>query len=209
MAGIRDLNIKDVDYTIFDFETTGLSYNDGDRVVEIACIRYNHTRGILREFTTLIHPGRRIPYEAQCVHGITDEAVRKAPKFRDVSSSIIEIVENSVLVAHNAGFDIRFLQGELNRLGINFTTPYICTMSFPGLIGGATRQSLLNACEARGIDLTNAHRAYADTMATTRLFRCQLDDALAQGKMTFDDLVKTKKKYTFMSSWGFEMYGGL
>ena len=103
-------------FTVFDVETTGMSPVN-DRIVEIAALRIDKD-GSEKRFSTLVNPGRRIPYAASRVHHITDAMVCTAPYFDSVGAAFLEFIEGSTLVAHNAGFDLRFLQNSLARYGM-------------------------------------------------------------------------------------------
>jgi DNA polymerase III epsilon subunit family exonuclease len=103
-------------FTVFDVETTGMSpvY---ERIVEIAALRIDKD-GSEKRFSTLVNPGKRIPYAASRVHHITDAMVCTAPSFHTVGEAFLEFIEGSTLVAHNAAFDLRFLQESLARCGL-------------------------------------------------------------------------------------------
>ena len=103
-------------FTVFDLETTGMSPVN-DRIVEIAALRVDLT-GEFSEYHTLLNPGRKIPPGASRVHHITDEMVADAPRFQHIGHDFLEFARNSTLVAHNARFDLSFLQESLARCGL-------------------------------------------------------------------------------------------
>ena len=103
-------------FTVFDVETTGMS-PVGDRIVELAALRVD-TDGSEREFHTLINPGRPIPPGVISVHHITDDMVIDAPHFSTVGKMFLDFAAGSTLVAHNARFDLGFLQESLARCGL-------------------------------------------------------------------------------------------
>ena len=103
-------------FTVFDLETTGMSPVN-DRIVEIAAMRVELT-GEYSEFHTLINPGRLIPHAASRVHHITDDMVADSPRFQHIGHDFLEFARNSTLVAHNARFDLSFLQESLARTGL-------------------------------------------------------------------------------------------
>ena len=101
-------------FTVFDVETTGMSPTN-DRIVEIAAVRID-PGGKLERFQTLVHPGRRIPPAATSVHHISDDMVQDAPNFKEAILGFLQLAEESTLVAHNALFDLGFLQeGQAER----------------------------------------------------------------------------------------------
>jgi DNA polymerase-3 subunit epsilon len=110
-----------------DVETTGFSPLRGDRIIEIAAVAFNGD-GITKEFQSLINAGKRIPFHARQVHGITDEMLIGAPAPAEVFEQFQSFVEASVLVAHNAAFDVGFLRHEFARLGMGFDKRYQCTL---------------------------------------------------------------------------------
>ncbi|MBF0125745.1 MAG: DNA polymerase III subunit epsilon [Magnetococcales bacterium] len=98
-----------------DTETTGLSPNQGDRIVEIGCVELIHMRkGQSRQW--YINPERKIPLEATRIHGITDEQVAQAPIFAAIAQEFLEFIREDALVIHNASFDLGFLNAELTRI---------------------------------------------------------------------------------------------
>lgn len=105
----------------FDTETTGLSRKN-DRVVEIGAVEIVDRKLTGRYFHAYLNPQRSMPEEAFKVHGLSDEFLRNKPLFSEVARSFIEAVRGSILVAHNASFDIGFINAELARL----TTKDVC-----------------------------------------------------------------------------------
>lgn len=111
----RHTFVSNVTFVVFDTETTGFS-PARDRIVEIAAVRFRNGK-VLGEKKWLINPGRSIPGWATRVHGISTEMVRDEPAFKDVYAEFVDFIGDSVLIAHNARFDIRFLSQEVRRAG--------------------------------------------------------------------------------------------
>ncbi len=101
---------------ILDTETTGLDPNDGHRVIEIGCIEMVNRRLTDRTFHVYINPERAIDQEAIEVHGITNEFLADKPNFAGIADEFIEFVRGAELIAHNAAFDVNFLESELKRI---------------------------------------------------------------------------------------------
>ena len=101
---------------ILDTETTGLDPNDGHRVIEIGCIEMVNRRLTDRTFHVYINPEREIDQEAIAVHGITSEFLTDKPNFSGIADEFIEFVRDAELIAHNAPFDVSFLEAELERI---------------------------------------------------------------------------------------------
>lgn len=116
----------------FDLETTGLSQPDGHRIVEIAAIVYDlETKNMVGKFVQRVNPQRPIDPAAQAVHGITFESVAHEPTWEEVAPKLKKILHKAeVIIAHNGkGFDMPFVNGEFNRIGIgSVNAPLVDTM---------------------------------------------------------------------------------
>jgi len=110
-AASRPLN--DVTFVAFDVETTGFN-RDFDRIIEIGGVKFKGGK-VVESRTWLINPGSKIPKQAQMVHGITDAMVADAQEFQLVFAEFSKFVGDAVLLAHNAGFDVRFMRAEIER----------------------------------------------------------------------------------------------
>ena len=161
-------------YSILDIETTGGKYNE-EGITEIAIHKYDG-ESVVDQFISLINPERKIqPYVANLT-GITETMVRTAPKFHEVAKRIVEITENSVLVAHNAQFDYRILRTEFKRLGFEFERKTVCTIDLAKtLMPEADSYNLGKLSKALGLPISNRHRANGDALATLRLFKILLN----------------------------------
>ncbi len=102
---------------VFDTETTGLDPKDGHRLVEFAGIELHERVATGRVIHFHVNPGRPMPPEAEAVHGLTDEFLADKPPFRSMAPQLLDFLGDAVLVAHNAGFDMRFLNHELEAAG--------------------------------------------------------------------------------------------
>ncbi len=102
---------------VLDTETTGFDPKTGDRLIEVGCIEIEDLLPTGRTYHTLVHPERLIPPDAIRVHGITDEKVRDAPKFRDVVKDLMEFIGDAPVIAHNAAFDRSFIDHECGLCG--------------------------------------------------------------------------------------------
>jgi DNA polymerase-3 subunit epsilon len=120
-----------------DTETTGLSPESGDRIIEIGCVEMLNRRLSGRNLHFYFNPERRNHEEAVKVHGLTDEFLADKPLFASIADELIEFVDGAEIIIHNAGFDVGFLNEELRRLG---------RPKFPGMVARIT-DSLLMARE--------------------------------------------------------------
>ncbi len=156
-------------FAVLDFETTGLFSAGHDRVVEIAVVHVSPSGQLEGEWETLVNPGRDLG--KQSIHRIKSADILDAPTFEQVAPQLVELLSGRVLVAHNASFDSGFLDGEFHRMGYSPGVPLaaLCTMRLAAdIIPGAGRP-LADCCSHFDIDLTGAHRAGADALATAHL----------------------------------------
>jgi DNA polymerase-3 subunit epsilon len=156
---------------IIDVETTGLFPFRHDRVVEMAAVVIDGEGRIVREFASLVNPGRDIGPSS--IHGLTAEDVLHAPQFGDIAGLLVETLEGTIAIAgHNVRFDHQFIESEFSRIGSPLPQCFtICTMQ---IAGGGT---LTECCRDYGIPLAgDAHHALADARATARLLSILLPD---------------------------------
>ncbi len=120
-----------------DTETTGLSPDSGDRIIEIGCVEMHNRRLTGRDLHFYLNPERRSHEDAIRIHGLTDDFLADKPLFASVVDEILEFVEGAEIIIHNAGFDVGFLNEELRRVG---------RPKFPGFVARIT-DSLVMARE--------------------------------------------------------------
>lgn len=101
---------------VFDTETTGLDPADGHKLVEIGCVELENSVRTGKVYHQYIHPERDMPYEAYNVHGISEAFLADKPKFHEIANDLMEFIGDSKLIAHNAGFDVNFLNYELQAI---------------------------------------------------------------------------------------------
>jgi len=99
-----------------DIETTGLSFSDGHKIVEIACIETNELIPTKRVFHKLINPERKVPEEAYKIHGFSSEFLKSKPKFSEIADDLIAFIKDYDLIIHNAPFDLPFINNELKLI---------------------------------------------------------------------------------------------
>lgn len=157
-------------FVVFDLETTGTK--SFCRVIEIGAYRVEN-RKIVDEFQTLVNPEILIPKFITKLTNITDKMVGDAPKFAEIISDFMEFIGDSVLVAHNASFDMRFLNYEISRIYSNrrLANFYLCTVSLSQTLLPLIDNHRLNTvANYYSIDLNNHHRAGSDALATAKIF---------------------------------------
>ncbi|MFZ1814862.1 MAG: DNA polymerase III subunit epsilon [Rhizobiaceae bacterium] len=155
---------------IFDTETTGLRPEDGERVIEIGAVELIDRFPTGKTFHVYINPeGRAVHPEALRIHGITDEFLRDKPTFSVIVADFIEFVGDGMLVAHNAGFDMGFINAELARLGQSAIPPsrIIDTLMLARKRHPMGPNSLDALCQRYGIN--NSHRTYHGALLDSEL----------------------------------------
>ena len=158
----------DQDYVVVDIETTG-GWTGGDRITEIGAVRIRNHQ-VVAEWHSLINPQRSIPAKIVALTGITNEMVRNAPLFADVSDSFMQFMGDGVFVAHNVNFDFGFIAAEYGRLERRFRFPKLCTCAgmrrhYPG----HKSYGLGKLSRAYNIELKDHHRALSDARAAAHL----------------------------------------
>lgn len=197
-AAVADTRLEDLTYVVFDTETTGLS-PDSDEIVQIAAVRVVNGRRVLGEsFDTLVDPGRAIPPQSTDVHGITDSMVRGAPAIADAGARFHRFARGTVLVAHNAPFDIAFLRRHEGAIGAAFDHPVLDTVLLSAVLFGQLEEHSLDALTVRlGITIPDEarHTAIGDAIATADAFVKLIPMLRARGLTTFGDVLTEVRRH--------------
>ena len=169
--GHEERVLADTEFVVFDLETTGAKAPPC-RITEIGAYRVKNGE-VLDKFETLVNPEMPIPEFITRLTRIDDEMVKHAPKFADVASDFLNFIGDSILVAHNSGFDMRFLNFEIAKVFPDYrvANPCLCTVQLSRrLVPETVNHKLKTMAEHYSIDLTNHHRASADAFATAHIF---------------------------------------
>lgn len=160
-------------FAVFDLETTNGARND-QRIIEVGICQVEDGR-ILSEWQSLVNPGRPIPYWVRQLTGINDNTVQRAPRLEEVLPSLLGLIQDSILVAHHARFDVACLNTEISRLwGMRLANPYLCTVELARrFLPGCENYRLETLSRQFGLTHTRPHRAHSDARATAELL-CQL-----------------------------------
>ncbi|MCB0880224.1 MAG: 3'-5' exonuclease [Thermoleophilia bacterium] len=160
-------------YAILDLETTGLDERAGDRVIELAVLLVDEHLDELDRLESLV--AIDTPVAASHVHGITDIDLVGAPTFADLAWRVGELLEGAVVVGHYPRFDLRFLDAELQRIGMGLpTTSVIDTRDTSRAAGIVGRLRMVDCCRELGVRNDNPHTAMGDVLTTRALLgACQ------------------------------------
>jgi len=183
---------------VLDTETTGLSWEKGNRVVEIGCVELIERRPSGRRFQRYLNPGREFEPGAQEVTGLTLEFLADKPRFEDVVGEFLDFIRDAELVIHNATFDIGFLDNELLLAGTQFgrmrdharvlDTLALARERFPG-----QRNSLDALCKRFGVD--NSHRELHGALLDSQLLvEVYLALTAGQGDLAFTLPVDARRR---------------
>ena len=156
-------------YVVFDIETTGFSAVT-DRIIEIGAVKVEDGK-ITDKFSTFVNPKRPIPFRITELTGITDEMVIGSPDIETILPRFIEFIGDAVLVAHNASFDVGFIEQNCKRQKIETDFTYVDTVALARvLLPALNRFKLDTVAKALNISLENHHRAVDDAGCTAEIF---------------------------------------
>jgi len=159
---------------VFDTETTGLSPNDGHRLVEIGCVEIVNRCETGRSFHAYINPERSMPSEAEAVHGLSSIFLSDKPRFHEIVDELIEFVGDAPLIAHNAGFDFTFLNWELENCGRDpiCLSRMVDTLAMARTRHPGAKHSLDALCTRYGVDRSQRikHGALLDAELLTQVY---------------------------------------
>lgn len=166
-------DLSDLDYVVFDTETTGMRLSDGDKIISISGVRIRRGRIQNAEtFHSLVNPGRSIPAESIQFHHIEDHMVADAPDISQVYPQFVEFVGDSILVAHNAAFDKKCLEIAAAETGLPLVdNPILDTLFLSyGIHEGTEGHSLDAMAERMGVTIEGRHTSMGDARATAQIF---------------------------------------
>lgn len=181
------LELKTATFVVFDIETTGLSVTQ-NKIIEIAAVKMQEGKEIDR-YATFVNPHERIPYNIQQLTNINDEMVKDAPDVEPVMREFVEFVGDGVLVAHNARFDIGFIQATLKQMGLpELQNPVLDTLELARMLFPTMKNHRLNTLSDKyKVALESHHRAIDDTLALGGVLNGLLNDAAQLKGMTMLD----------------------
>jgi len=169
---LDDRLLTDLTYTVFDTETTGLQPSQGDEIIQFGAVRIVNGRMLRSEsFEQLVDPRRKMRAESIAIHGLSQAMVDGQPTIDRILPEFHRFCEDTVLVAHNASFDMRFLQLKEEATGIRFTQPVLDTLLLSAVIHANQESHKLELIAERlGIAIIGRHTALGDAIVTGEVF---------------------------------------
>ena len=177
----------DTTYCVLDLETTGFSAKT-EKITEVGIMKYKDGE-VIDEFSCFVNPEKHIPERVTEVTNITDDMVKDAETIDKVFPKILDFIKDSVLVAHNASFDMGFLKQNAKVLGYEFDYTYLDTLSLAkDLFPDYKKYKLGKIAENLGIKVEVAHRALDDVDTTVKVFKVMIDMLKKRGAKKVDDI---------------------
>jgi len=169
---LDDRLLSELSYTVFDTETTGLNPSQGDEIIQIGAARVVNNKLLKQEcFEQLVDPRRSIPAATIPIHGISPEMVQGQPTIDQVLPAFHAFAQDTVLVAHNAAFDMRFLQLKEQQTGMVFDHPVLDTLLLSAVLHPSQDSHRLEALSERfNVPIVGRHTAMGDAMVTAEVF---------------------------------------
>jgi DNA polymerase-3 subunit epsilon len=170
--GLSERRLVDLNYTVFDTETTGLEPSAGDEIISLGAVRIVNARLLKHEiFEQLVNPQRPINRDSSRIHGIEAQALLGQPTIAEVLPQFQRFCEDTVLIAHNAAFDMRFLEMKEAATGIRFAQPVLDTLLLSGIVHPSQEGHNLEAVAERlGVSVIGRHTALGDALVTGEIF---------------------------------------
>ena len=177
----------DTTYCVLDLETTGFSFRT-EKITEIGIMKVKNGE-VIDEFECFVNPEKPIPQRVVEVTHITDDMVKDAETIDKVLPKVLEFVGDSVIVAHNADFDVGFLKYNAKQLGLSLENTYLDTLRLAKeLFPDYKKYKLGVIAENLGIEVLVAHRALDDVDTTVKVFKVMIEKLKAKGAETLDDI---------------------
>jgi DNA polymerase-3 subunit epsilon len=188
--------LPELTYTVFDLETTGLNPNEGDEIISVGAIRIVNGRLLQNErFEQLVDPQRSVPWTSVRIHGIHPEMLQGKPTIDAVLPMFYDFAKDTILVAHNAAFDMRFLQLKEGQTGVQFVNPVLDTLLLSAVVHPSHEDHNLEAIAKRlGVRILARHTAMGDAIATGEMFLKFLPLLSQQKIFTFKQALAASQK---------------
>lgn len=196
---LEQIPLSKLTYVVFDTETTGLNPSQGDQIIQLGAIRIVNSRLLYHEIIDqLVDPKRFVPPESVAIHGIDPALLKGQPTIDKVLPHFHKFVENSVLVAHNAAFDMRFLELQEEKTGLRFTNPVLDTLLLSSIIHpNQDSHSLEGLAERLNVTIVGRHTALGDAIVTGEVLVKMLPLLEVHGIHTLADAIQASAESPF------------
>lgn len=193
---LDDRLLSELAFTVFDTETTGLNPSEGDEIIQIGATRIVNGKLLRSEsFDQLVDPLRELPEASTKIHGITPEMLIGQPTMAKVLPAFHAFAADTVLVAHNAAFDMRFLQMKEQGTGIRFEQPVLDTLLLSAVIHPSQESHRLEAISERmGVNIMGRHTAIGDAIVTGEVFLRMIPLLAEMGIRTLGEARRASEK---------------
>ncbi|HEX6268229.1 MAG TPA: exonuclease domain-containing protein [Burkholderiales bacterium] len=193
---LNEAKLASLSYTVFDTETTGLEPSAGDEIISIGAVRLVNGRLLRNEvFEQLVNPCRPLNPASARVHGIEAQALVGQPTIAEVLPAFHRFCEDTVLVAHNAAFDMRFLEIKRAATGVHFAQPVLDTLLLSALAHPGLHDQRLEAIAERlGVDLIGRHTALGDALLAGEIFLKLLPLLAERGIVTLGQALEASRE---------------
>ena len=195
-SALDDQLLSDLTYTVFDTETTGLNPSNGDTILQIGATRIVNGRLLRQEsYEQLVDPGCTIPPEGIPIHGIRQDMVDGQPRIGAVLPVFHAFAQDTVLVAHNAAFDMKFLQMQEEATGVVFRQPVLDTLLLSAVVHPNQESHAIEAIAERlNIAVTGRHTALGDALVTAEIWLRLVPMLAEQGVLTLGQAREAAQK---------------
>ena len=193
---LLDTSLKEITYTVFDTETTGLNPDGGDEIISIGAVRIVNNRIVYQDiFEELVDPKRDIPIESYRIHGINYEMVMEKESIKKVLPRFRQFTSDTVLLGHNIAFDMKMLKLKEKPTGIKFKNPTLDTLLLSAVLHPVHEQhDMENIAKRLGVNIIGRHTALGDAITTAEIFKKLIPILNSNGILTLKDALKASKK---------------
>lgn len=196
---LAERSLRDLTFTVFDTETTGLQPSAGDEIIQIGALRI--VAGKLRRddaFDQLVDPQRPLGAAGIAIHGIQPAMLQGQPRIDEVLPAFHDFVGDSVMVAHNAAFDMSFLQRKEALCGLRFDQPVLDTLLLSSILHPEQESHRLEAIAERlGVPVLGRHTALGDAMVTAEVFLLMIPLLESQGLTRLGQVMEAARRSRF------------
>ena len=193
---LNDVSIRDLNYTVFDTETTGLDPRGGDEIISIGALRIINRNILFDErFEQLIDPNRKISKASIAIHGIQPQVLEGCPTIDKVLPDFRSFCSDSVLVGHNVAFDMSFLKMKEVQTGIVFNNPVLDTLLLSAVVHPTQElHSLDSIADRLELEIDGRHTALGDAVVTAQIFLALLTLLEERGIFTLNQAFEASQK---------------